>query len=234
MIPVLALAASLCSSGPFEVGVEVQRNLSSRGTAGLENLAIAEAREDAASTGRVVELDSKAGVTEYAFLASGSWARDLGGPWTASAILGLGWAQAAGDALVGEDVGYRWTIDAPLVELGGAVRRSFGAHWSAGAELAVSRAFLGSGKVETLPSERTLDKGEVGESGTFLEDLDLAWRLRLKIGPRASYGRFSAFPWVGLGNTAVMTSDSRIAGFDADEDADWIKLGLGLRLGWSL
>lgn len=236
--PLLVLSA-LVGSPPIELGLEVQRGNSSRGVSGLRHAALAEAREDNESAGlRGTAMDSKSGVSENVVLATVSVDHPLGERWIATGAVGVGWASATGEAVIesgpANGQGFRWTIDAPLFELGAGVRRSFGAHWSVATELSVSHGILGSGKLESLSPDRTLDEGDVGESGTFLEDLDLAWRFRLKLGPQARYGRFSAFPWLGIGTTPVMTSDSKIAGFDCDEEPEWTKLGLGLRLGWSL
>lgn len=236
--PLLALVGVFLSA-PLEFGLEVQRGNSSRGTSGFEDAALAESRERNLALGLSPSgTDIKSGVSENVVLATASWDHPLGERWVATAVVGAGWSRATGEAEINSGssgtTGYRWTIDAPLLELGAGLRRTFGEHWAAGTELSLSHGFLGSGALEDLSSGESLDKGEVGESGTFLEDLDLAWRLRLKIGPQARYGRFAAFPWVGVGSTPTMTSDSKIAGFDCDEDPEWIKLGFGLRLAWIL
>lgn len=239
MLPSLLVLSALAGAPPIGLGLEVQRNNSSRGVSGLENAALADARqanEDAGLMGAAT--NSKAGVSENAVLATVSIDHPLGEHWIATGVVGLGWASATGEAEIESGAangqGFRWTIASPLVEVGGGLRRTFGTHWAAATELSLSRGILGSGKFESFPPDRTLDEGDVGESGTFLEDVSLAWRFRLKLGPQARYGRFSAFPWLAIGSTPVMTSDSRIAGFDADEDPEWTKLGFGLRLGWSL
>lgn len=236
--PLLVLSA-LVGSPQIELGLEVQRNNSSRGVSGLENAALADAREANEDAGlRGAATNSKAGVAENVVLATVSIDHPLGERWIATGVVGVGWASATGEAEIESGAasgqGFRWTIESPLVEVGGGLRRTFGTHWAAATEFSLSRGILGSGKLESFPPERTLDEGDVGESGTFLEDLEMDWRFRLKLGPQARWGRFSAFPWLGIGTIPVMTSDSKIAGFDADEDPEWTKLGFGLRLGWNL
>lgn len=236
--PLAVLFGLACSAPPLEIGLEVQRGNSSRGTSGLESAALADARARAQSEGRrLTSTDTKAGVSELVALATVAWDHELSHRWVATGMVGAGWVQADGNAEVTSSsgtTGFHWTIASPMLEVGAAVRRKFGEHWAVGSELSVSRGILGSGTLESISSDEKLDEGSVGESGTFLEDVHLAWRVRCKIGPQARYGRFVAFPWVGVGSTPVMDSDSRIAGLDADEEAEWTKLGFGLRLGWHL
>lgn len=238
---IVLLSSAFLEGWSPSYGGEAQIGRSTRGAVGFEGVLgdriAASTLEGAEPYG---DHSIAYGVLEWSAFAGLGVERPLGGDgrWQATGTFSLGYSRAVGEASIDggkfDGEGYRWVLNAPMAALSLGLRRAYGEHWSARGELATERGFFGSVALYALPDDEKLGDGSVGESGTIAEDLELAWRFRIKLGPEWRGGRLAVHPWVAIGLNPVMTEESTIGGVPCAGDADFRHGSIGLRTSWLL
>lgn len=221
-----------------QVGGEFQIGRSTRGAAGFEDLVSSQHAIQGDGTGSPGGYSTSYGVVEKDVHVHASVERPLAGSWSWSGSMSLGYSMAVGEAEIeegrGSGDGYRWEIAAFMGGIGIGARRSFGEHWSFRSDVAVEHGFFGDAVLYSLLDDEKIGDGDVGESGTISEDLELAWKIRLKLGPEIRWNRVVVFPWLAIGSTPVMTENSTIAGVACEGDSDFRNGSIGMKVGWLL